>query len=258
MKRFLALLLCTALLLTLFPLTVGAVQQEEKPLYVYTEADNARLDEDVFAAIETVKQDAAKRCGGMDKMTEQDYRNLVPAVIEKIEASDTYIPGTLENREGFLFWQTTVGIPCCYDPRMEAKLNNAGNAPSPEEIALAEARAEAIRQDVGELCGGGPYTADIGLIQPYWESSSHYADSSFNNYSPQYKAMMESLAATTGGSTMRYAMETATVDNIAATMSQCGLVMFDSHGPTDGGSPASSNSSYLCLTTAEGITSQDT
>ena len=114
MKRFFAILLCAALLLTLFPVSAFAAKTEptEGEIYVYTEADKALLDTDVFARIDSVKLDAAKVCGGIEKMTEQDYVDLVPQVIEAVKASSTYIPGTLENREGFLFWQTTVGIPC--------------------------------------------------------------------------------------------------------------------------------------------------
>ena len=264
MKRIFALLLCAVLVLTMFPVSAFAARTEleEEPLYVYTEADNALLDNDVFAAIETVKADAAEACGGVGKMTEQDYIDLVPQVLEAVKASATYVPGTLQANGNFLVWETTVGIPCCYDPRMEAELHNTENDPDPARIAAAEAQAEAILQSVDEICGGGPYTLDIGLIQPYWESSSNYADGSFNNYSPQYKAMWQSLYETTGGSGMRYSMSTATVDNIAATMSQCGLVMFDSHGTTDYASgndyTSRANSSYLCLTTNAGITTEDT
>ena len=157
MKRFFAWLLCAALLLTVLPIPTRAAEQAEEPLYVYTEADNARLDADVFAAIESVKLGAARTCGGVEKMTEQDYIDLVPQIIEAVKASATYVPGTLQANGNFLVWETTVGIPCCYDPRMEAELHNTENDPTPEQIALAEVQAEAILQDVGEICGGGPF-----------------------------------------------------------------------------------------------------
>ena len=265
MKKWISLFLALVLTLSLFvlPVSARAALPEEEAVYVYTEADNALLETDVFAAIDSVKADAAQVCGGIGKMTEQDYIDLVPQVIEAVKASATYVPGTLQANGNFLVWETTVGIPCCYDPRMEAELHNTENDPTPEQIALAEAQAEAILRSVEEICGGGPYIPDIGLIQPYWESSSNYADGSFNNYSPQYKAMWQALYETTGGSGLRYSMSNATVDNIAATMSQCGLVMFDSHGTTDysgsGGDYTSrANSSYLCLTTNAGVTSEDT
>ena len=168
MKRFFAMLLCAALLLSLFPVTASAVQQEETPLYVYTEADNARLDADVFAAIDAVKASAAQTCGGIGRMTEQDYIDLVPQVIEAVKASATYVPGTLQANGNFLVWQTTVGIPCCYDPRMEAELHNTENDPTPEQIAAAEAQADAILQSVEEICGGGPYTPEYWAVRLMW------------------------------------------------------------------------------------------
>ena len=267
-KRFFAILLAVTMLVGLLPtltLAGSAFDGEGKAsesVYVYTEADNAALQNDVFAKIENVKAEAATQLGGIGKMTERDYIDLVPQVISAIESSATYVPGTLQQNGSFLVWETTTGLPCCYDPRMEAELHNTENEPTPADIAKAEEQAAAILADVSTR-GGGPTSMDIGLIQPYWESSSNYEDSSFNNYSPQYKAMQESIAAVTGGNTVRYTLSNATVDNIGATMSQCGLVMFDSHGTTDysgsgGDYTSQANCSYLCLTTNSGVTSADT
>ena len=265
MKRILALLLCTVLLLTVFPVSASADKTEPKEdeIYVYTEADNALIDEDVFASIEEVKLEAAQACGGIQNMTEQDYIALIPRVIEKIEASSTYVEGSLQQNGNFLVWQTTVGIPCCYDPRMEAELHNTQNDPTPEQVAQAEAEAEALLEELRSVRGGWPGTTNIGLIQPYWESSSNYEDYTFNTYSPAYKAMWQALYETTGGQGMRYTMYNATVDNIALTVQSCGIVIFDSHGTTDysgsGGDYTSrANSSYLCLITNQGVTSEDT
>ncbi len=265
-RRLLALLIAVVMVVGLLPAAVFAETPKEtgaaQPIHVFTEADNAILDNDVFAKINTVKAEAAAACGGIGHMTEADYVAAVPQVIEAIESSETYVPGTLLQNGNFLVWETTVGMPCCYDPRMEAELHNTDNEPTPADIAKAEAQAQAILESVQPVRGGGPTATDIGLIQPYWESSSNYADSSFNNYSPQYKAMWQSLYETTGGTGMRYAMENATVDNIALTMSQCAMVMFDSHGTTDYASgndyTSRANSSYLCLTTNTGVTSEDT
>ena len=265
-KRLLALLLTAALLAGVFPGAFAAEQNGVKPseaVYVYTEADNTLLEQDVFARIDSLKTDAAMACGGIAHMTEQDYIALVPQVVRAVETSDTYVPGTLRQNGYFLVWETTVGIPCCYDPRMEAELHNTDNDPTPEEAAAVEAEAQALLELADELQGGGPYSPKIGLIQPYWESSSNYADSSFNSYSPHYKTVWQNLANATGGQAIRYSMTNATVDNIADTMEQCGLVIFDSHGTTDysgsGGDYTSrANCSYLCLTTNAGVTSQDT
>ena len=264
MKRWIAFFLTLAMALSVLavPASARAAEPTEEPIYVFTEEDNARIEQDVFAGIENVKTNAAKTCGGIGRMTEQDYVALIPQVIEVIENSETYVPGTLQQNGNFLVWQTTVGLPCCYDPRMEAKLHNTEDDPTPEDIALAEARADALLEELSEIQGGWPSSTKIGLIQPYWDSPTNYEDSSFNDYSPSYKAAWQALSTATGGEGIRFTMSNATVDNVAYTLSQCGLVMFDSHGSTDwsSGDDAASraNTSYLCLTTNAGVTSQDT
>ncbi len=269
LKRSLAILIALAMVILLFP---GAAFAEEPmrtgaagAVRIFTAEDQAILDEDVFARIEAVKTEAARttRGGSIGAMTEADYTALIPQVIQAIEASETYVPGTLQQNGTFLVWETTVGLPCCYSPRMEEELHSAVNEPSPAEIAQAELDAQTLLGAVGEIQGGVANSVNIGLIQPYWESASNYSDSSFLNYSPTYKAIWQSLYEKTGGSGVRYSMTDATVENIASTMSRCGLVIFDSHGTTDyEGSnedyTSRANSSYLCLTTSSGLTSADT
>ncbi|MBQ1410333.1 MAG: InlB B-repeat-containing protein, partial [Oscillospiraceae bacterium] len=267
-KRIFSLLLVLAMIVGVLP-TMAAAQEstpvpsESEAIYTYTEADNEILDNDVFSKIERVESDSARRAGGIGAMTEEDYIALIPQVIEAIVASDTYVPGTLQQNGYFLVWETTTGMPCCYDPRMEEELHNTTNEPTPEEIAEAEARAQALLDDFEETRGGSPMSMNIGLIQPYFDSTSNYADSSFVDYSPSYKAMWQNLYNKTGGNGIRYTMTNATIDNIAHTMEECGLVIFDSHGTTDysGGNndyTSRANCSYLCLTTNAGVTSADT
>ena len=266
-KRLFALLVVLAMLVGVLPVMASAesatISGGGRADHVYTEADNEILDNDVFAKISAVTASAAQTCGGVSHMTEQDYINLVPQVIDAIERSETYVRGTLQQNGNFLVWQTTIGMPCCFDPRMEAELHNTDNDPSPAEIAAAEAEAQALLETYTQVRGGSPSSTKIGLIQPYWESSSSYADSSFTSYSPAYKTMWQNLYGATGGSGIRYSMTNATVDNVASTIQQCGLVIFDSHGTTDysgsnGDYTSRANSSYLCLTTNSGVTSADT
>ncbi len=264
-KRIFALLLVLAMVLSVLPTAFAAgvgVSGRADAEHVYTEEENAILDNDVFAKIEAVKANAASTMGGISRMTEANYVSLVPDVIEAIKSSETYVPGTLQQNGNFLVWMTTTGMPCCYDPRMEAELHNTVNDPTPEEIARVEADAAALIETYATR-GGSANSTKIGLIQPYWESSSSYSDSSFTSYSPYYKTMWQNLYGATGGSGMRYSMTNATVDNIASTISQCGLVIFDSHGTTDysgsnGDYTSRANCSYLCLTTNSGVTSADT
>ncbi len=269
-KRLLAVFLSMLLLFSLIPSafaeSIDAVSGKARAAYLYTPAENASIDRDVFASIDAVKNTAALPMGGINSLTENDYIRMLPDIISAIKNSDTYLEGSLQQNGNFLVWQTTVGIPCCFDPRMEAELHNTVNDPSPVEIASIQADADALSSDlrsVADLNSGSPSSMKIGLIQPYWESSSSYADSSFTSYSPYYKTMWQNLYNATGGSGIRYSMTNATVDNVAKTMEQCGLVIFDSHGTTDysgsnGDYTSRANCSYLCLTSNSGITSTDT
>ena len=199
MRKLFAVLLVMVLVLGLFPTFAAAQTTSAKRVHVFTALENAALDTDVFAKIEIAKATAAQPMGGVAKLQEADYVNMIPQVIDAIKSSKTYVPGTLQQNGNFLVWETTVGIPCCYDPRMEAELHNTENEPSAEEIARIEAQAEAMVQDFSQTRGGSPSSTKIGLIQPYWESSSSYSDSSFTSYSPYYKTVWQNLYGATGG-----------------------------------------------------------
>ncbi len=219
-----------------------------KTVHVYTAEEHALLDDGVFSEIQTIKDAAAATMGGAAKMTEADFIALIPQVIDTIECSDTYVPGTLQRNGNFLVWETTVGIPCCYDPRMEAKLaQNAIPGADPEALADTVVTSFANR-------GGWPGSMDIAVFQPYYG-----IDGSFTT---QYADEGVSLAQATGGVNTTYIAGNATIDNIANSIESCGVVIFDSHGTTDYNGyndyTSRANSSYLCLTTSVGITSQDT
>ena len=269
LKRFWAIVLTAILLLTAFPAVVGAQgpdNGEQDEPRVFTQADDQLLEDDVFAKIEAV---TAPPSGGTKKapkrapQTEADFAALVPQVKQAVESSDTYVEGTLRDNGGVLTWETTVGMPCTYNPRMEAKLHGAGEAPSEEErVALenmaAELKAQTSAKKAPPLRGPGADSMKIGLIQPFWESDSDYKDGKFRAYSPQYVEAWEDLCETTGGEGLRYTLSNAMVDNIAYAMEECGIVLFDSHGDIDTYMTREANSSYLCLTTPAGITTADT
>ncbi len=273
LKHLVSSLLTLVLILGLLPASAQAATGftvKDRLTTVYSELDYAMIDSDVFASISALTEGSsqAMAVGGISALTEADYIALVPDVKEIIKNSATYVEGSLQENGNFLVWMTTTGIPCCYDPRMEAELHNTSQAPAEAEIAAIEAEAELLAAELGgtvaELNGGSPTSIEIGLIQPYWESNSSYADSSFRNYSPYYKSMWQTLYQATGGSSSyRYSMTNATVDNVAKAIQNCGLVIMDSHGTTDysgsnGDYTSRANCSYLCLTSNAGITSADT
>ena len=271
-KRLLSLLLTFVMILGLSGITANAAGNKADAridgAHVYTEAENALLENDVFASISSLRSDAAQAAGGLSRLAEADYIRMVPDVISAIKSSATYVEGSLQQNGNFLVWQTTTGIPCCYDPRMEAKLHGASAPISGEELMAIDRETKELEARLGSLTadlnGGAPSSVEIGLIQPYWESNSSYADSSFRSYSPYYKSMWQSLYQATGGSSSyRYSMTNATVDNVAKAIANCAIVIMDSHGTTDysgssGDYTSRANSSYLCLTTNSGVTSTDT
>ena len=118
-KRLFALLLVLAMVAGLLPTMAAAGGRTSNSGridrdHVFTDADNAILDNDVFAKISKVETGAAIRMGGTTQsMTEEDYIRIIPQVIEAIESSETYVPGTLQQNGCFLVWQTTTGMPCC-------------------------------------------------------------------------------------------------------------------------------------------------
>ena len=264
--RLFLLILIAALLLPL--LLTGASGTEERdaepePVRVFTDEDAALLRADVFAGIDSVKAQRAAACGGVEKLTEADYASMIPQVRAAVEASETYVPGSLLQNGSFLVWETTVGLPCCYDPRLEAAIprGSAGTVPVAADDPELSPEAQLPQVSVGG--GSAPTSMRTGLIQPFWESDTNYLDPSFRNYSPDYLEMWNKLNEYANTSGVRYTLTNATVDHIADAFQRCGIVMIDSHGTTDyaganGDYTARANCSYIGISTTYGITSADT
>ncbi|MBR2811449.1 MAG: hypothetical protein IKD69_08725 [Solobacterium sp.] len=120
MKRFVKFLLPAVVLLAGCAASAPAQTEEA---HVFTEEDNLLLEKDVFAKIEEVKKAYAEE-KGLEILTEEDFAEMIPEVIQAIEASDTYAEGTLTQNGSVLTWQTTIGMPCTFNPRMEAMAQN--------------------------------------------------------------------------------------------------------------------------------------
>ena len=93
--RMLLLALGLTLLLGLLATGVFAAdsRQEDAP-YVFTEADNALIDNDVFAMIADVEAKTLVPRRGKAP-TPEDYVKLLPQVIEAVKSSEIYAEGSL-------------------------------------------------------------------------------------------------------------------------------------------------------------------
>lgn len=233
--RLLALLLTLCMLVTLLP-AVSVFAAAEEPADAQT----------VFSQIEALCSSIRKRG---KTPTQADYAALSDDVYALVEDSGTACDDSLAANGDFISWvDRETGMPCCYSPTHEAEKAGAVTA---AESAPSVISTEELTQH-SAMRGGNPSSLNIGLIQPYWESNTHYEEYTFCYYSPNYLRQANSLANATGGQIIRYTMENATADAIAFALQNCGLVIFDSHGCTDyeSGSDYTSqaNSSYIWLT----------
>lgn len=180
------------------------------------------------------------------------FAALSDDVYALVEASGTAEPGSLAANGEFIRWvDRETGIPCCYSPDHEAAISGASaetQTAAAEEVLRSAESAKAAAQS--STC---PQSLNVGLLQPYWESSTQYKDSGFRRYSPFFVQQANLLAEKTGGDLIRFSMANVTPDTIAYTLQNCGIIIINSHGTTDykNGNDKTSraNSSYLWLTT---------
>ena len=90
---------------------------------------------------------------------------------------------------------------------------------------------------------GSAGSSNVLLVGPYYGFDFNFTD--------QYRTEAQSIASYIGGSLTRLEGTNATGPAIASNYTNKGVVIYDSHGCQTG------SSSYLCLTTNSGITSND-
>ena len=238
-KRICALLLTLALALSLLPGGFPIAQAAQ----TLTDDDYARADR-VFEAIADMEAAPAKRNATQTQKTD--------AAIRIVEASDSYAEGSLERNGNAFFWWTEDGIRCMYNPRMQKLRENM----KPENM---------VSQAVNEpkpTKGGSPAGKQVYLIGPYYG-----ADENFGAQSRIEAREVAQAIGDTDGYTL-YSGKAATIDKVAEAVSNGAVVFFDSHGATDYSKEidryngiydliTGATTSYLCLSTREGLTTQD-
>ena len=135
-------------------------------------------------------------------------------------------------KDGFFF--TVDGMYCSYNYRLRNELVSGEPIPAEEQVVIVK--------------GNGNYNKDAGspnvlLVAPYYGHDGSFTD--------QYKREAQSIADATGGDYTLIQSTAATGPAIAQNYPDKGVVIYDSHGTQSG------TSSYLCLTTNSGITSED-
>ena len=233
MKKWIALLLAVLLTTSLFP-TVTAAKAEADSSDIWAEI--ARIEDGAINA-RTVQTEAAAAA----------YAANVDKIIAAVEASDAYVPGSINRHGDFFYFTTTDGQVNGYSPRLRAKIRGAeATGADPEAVSGVETTSFGTR-------GGWPGSKNVAVFQPYYG-----LDSSFTT---QYSNEGVSIAQATGGTSTTYKTNNATVDAIADAIETCGVVIFDSHGDTDYANgydyTSRANTSYICLQSGTGLTSAD-
>ncbi len=244
MKRILAILLVLAML----PLPATfALDTEPAEEPIAQEAYDA-VTADIWQTIEAIEETeiVAKRGKTADA---DSYAAIVDDVIAAVEASDTFVEGSINRNGDFFTWETTEGIVCGYSPRLRAKIRaNAVAGADAEDYAGVEVTSYATK-------GGSPSSMNVAVFQPYYGIDG--------DFTTQYVNEAKSIAQATGGTSTAYRTTNATIDTIADALETCGVVIFDSHGDTDyyvkGSEDYTScaNTSYICLQSGTGITTED-
>ena len=234
MKRFLALLLTLAMVLSLLPTAIAAQPKEEK----------IDLWEEI---IKMEDQVTAVRGANSLEARQAAYVEIEDQIIQLIESSENYVPDSLIRHGDFFFWDETDGTACGYSPRLRAQMReNAVPNADPEDYADISVVSYGDR-------GGSPNSTVVSAFQPYIG-----IDGSFT---AQYENECNSIAQALGGTGVTYKTTNATIDNIAQAIQTSAVVIFDSHGDTDYASgydyTSRANTSYICLQSGEGFTAED-
>lgn len=221
-RRIMAVVLAALMMLSIIPVAFA----EEISSISADAALSVRMD-DAWAAIELAEAEALA-----DNLPASDVINAVYTAAlnnENVDA-DSFSDFTAD---GFFF--TVNGMHCAYNYRLRNKI----------EANVTEEGSVTFNASNGKVVEMRDATSpNVLLVGPYYGGY----DPTFTD---QYRREATSIAEATGGTLTILAGHDATGPAIAAAFPDKGAVIYDSHGI------ASGTSSYLCLTTNQGITNED-
>ncbi|MCR5610896.1 MAG: Ig-like domain-containing protein [Clostridiales bacterium] len=219
-RKILTLMLAVLMAVSLVPLSALA----EEAGAAYLEASLQKMLDDVWARLDAAEKSA------LDAGAE---RNSVTMAVYKAALNDELVDeASISSLTQKSFFFTVHGMACAYD--YDARNYVLSDKPVPEsEYVIVTGGTRANNAE----------SLNVLLVGPYYGQDSSFTD--------QYKNEANSIAETTGGQLTILQSKGATGPAIAAACKNVGVVIYDSHGTQSG------TSSYLCLTTNSGITTQD-
>ncbi len=227
-SKLLAALLAAILSLTMFPV-LSLAADGQTPQEISPESYDA-LDRDVWARIEALEQKEVQK-----STKAADYAALLDKLERIIKTSSTYVSGSLKRNGDSLTWMTDTGVACRYSPRLRAKA--AG--------MQAPAKTKALPADYTNTT-----TSDgVTLIGPFYGVDDSFTDA--------YADQAQALAKTYNTQPAILSGAEADIDAVAQAIQTSAIVLIDSHGDADFDEEDQATASYLCLTTANGLTYDD-
>ena len=140
MKRLIALLLCLALLVSMAPNIFAQNVAEPEDLWDQIQ----RLEDSVYKPGRTINVAQA----------EQAYAGAIEEIIQLVESSADFVPGSIVRNGDFFFWDQKDGTACGYSPRLRARIRETARPEADPEAyagideALAQAGVWAMRPNL--------------------------------------------------------------------------------------------------------------
>ncbi len=231
-RRWIALLLVGLLLAGLLPGVMAAAPEEADLWEQICAVEEAELAQAGYGETRTAQRPTAA-----------DFAAISPKVESLVRASADCRPGSIERHGDFFFWESADGTPNGYSPRLRALTYQQA------------AEGEPAEEDPGDtsLRGGTNRSIHAAVLQPYYGMDASFKETYVNE--------AKRIADAMGGNCVAYRGTQATVDRLAWAMSNCGVVIVDSHGDTDYASgedhSSRANTSYILLHSGAGLTSAD-
>ena len=222
-RKFLALALALIMAFAMIP--VASLAENVDGLV--NEAAAMRKLDNAWAALDAAEADALAQ--GMSR-TEVINAVYTAALNLNTVDKDSFSDFT---KDGFYF--TVDGMYCAYNYRLRNELGKVAEPANDGIFTIKGSGSNAAMKDAE--------SPNVLLLGPYYGYDSNFDDS--------YKNATQPIAEATGGDWELIQGHAATGPAIVEAFPDYGSVFVDSHGT------ASGSSTYICLTTNEGITQED-